>query len=64
MIEGKTREETIRLTAQALGVSELEAEFIVAMEMGEIEGDVEVIKTELTPKSLLKPQGLARKTGV
>ena len=52
------------MTAQALGVSELEAEFIVAMEMGEIEGDVEVIKTELTPKSLLKPQGLARKTGV
>jgi len=36
MIEGKTYQETIQLTAQALGISELEAEFIVALEKGEI----------------------------
>lgn len=46
MIEGKTRKETIRLTAQALGISELEAEFIVAIECGEISGDVEVLEEE------------------
>ena len=40
MIEGATREETIKLTAQALEISEAEAEFIVAQELGEIEGDV------------------------
>jgi hypothetical protein len=39
MIEGRTREETIRLTAQALGVSLQQAAFIVAMELGEIDGD-------------------------
>ena len=46
MIEGKTREETICLTAQVLGISELEAEFIIAMETGEISGDVEVIEAK------------------
>lgn len=40
MVEGKTREETIRLTAEALGVSLLQAGFIVAQELGEIDGDV------------------------
>jgi len=40
MIEGATREETIRLTALDLGISELLAGFIVAQELGEIEGDV------------------------
>ncbi len=40
MIEGKDREETIRLTAEFLGISELQAAFIIAQEYGEIEGDV------------------------
>lgn len=40
MIEGETREETIRLTAEALGINEAEAEFIVAQNLGEIDGDV------------------------
>jgi hypothetical protein len=40
MIEGKDREETIRLTAEALGISVAEAEFIIAIETGEITGDV------------------------
>jgi hypothetical protein len=39
MIVGKTREETIRLTADALGISEQEAEYIVAIELGETSGD-------------------------
>ncbi len=43
MIEGATREETIRLTAEALGISRLEAEFIVALELGEVDGDVVVV---------------------
>ena len=59
MIEGKTREETIRLTAQALGISELEAEFIVAMEQGEISGDVEVVEE----KASVAPPPTARATG-
>jgi hypothetical protein len=40
MVEGKTRKETVRLTAEALGVSIAQAGFIVAQELGEIEGDV------------------------
>jgi hypothetical protein len=40
VIEGKTREETIRLTAEALGIGLVEAEFIVAQELDEIESDV------------------------
>lgn len=40
MIEGKTREETIKLTAEALGVSELDAAEIIAIELGESDGDV------------------------
>lgn len=46
MIQGKTQEDTIRLTAPALGISELEAEFIVAMEQGEISGDIEIVEEE------------------
>jgi hypothetical protein len=40
MIQGKDREESIKLTAEALGITEREATFIVAMELGEIDGDV------------------------
>ena len=40
MIEGNTPEETIKLTAEALGVSLAEAEFIIAIETGEIDSDV------------------------
>lgn len=40
MIEGKDKAETIRLTAEFWGISLLEAEFIWAIEHGEIEGDV------------------------
>ena len=40
MIEGKDREETIRLTAEGLGISPLEAEFIWAIEHDETQGDV------------------------
>jgi hypothetical protein len=43
MIEGKNREETIRLTAAALGISRQDAEFIVAIELGEIDSDVVVL---------------------
>jgi len=46
MIEGKTREETIRLTAAAYGISEGDAEFIVAQELGEIEGDVVTVDAD------------------
>jgi hypothetical protein len=40
MIEGRDRADTVRLTAAALGISEAEAEFIVAIELGEIDSDV------------------------
>lgn len=43
MIEGKDRAETIRLTAEALSISEAEAEFIVAIELGEIRGDIIIV---------------------
>ena len=36
MIEGKDREETIRLTSETLGISILDATFIYAIEHGEI----------------------------
>jgi hypothetical protein len=39
MIEGKTKEETIRLTAEAYGIPEIEAAFIYAQEHGEIDSD-------------------------
>jgi hypothetical protein len=39
MIEGKSREETIRLTAEFYGIPEIEAAFIVAQELGEIDSD-------------------------
>ncbi len=40
MIEGKDLEETIELTAEALGISEQQAAFIIAIETGEITGDM------------------------
>ena len=43
MIEGKTREETIRLTARFLGISLVEAAFIWGQEHGTIKGDVIVV---------------------
>lgn len=46
MIEGKDKEETIRLTAEGLGISELEAAFIWAIEHGETDGDVIIIDDE------------------
>lgn len=39
MIEGTTREETIKLTAEAYGISEVDAAFIYAQEHGEIDSD-------------------------
>jgi len=49
VIEGKTREETIRLTAKAYGISEVEAAFIWGLEHGTIKGDVIVIDTDGKP---------------
>lgn len=46
MITGATEEETVQLTAAALGVSEQEARFIIAIERGEIEGDTPLIDDE------------------
>jgi hypothetical protein len=53
MIEGKDREETIRLTAEALGVSIREAAFMYAVEHGEIPptGDVRYEKKPAKPQS-------------
>ncbi|MBL8186578.1 MAG: hypothetical protein JNK38_01150 [Acidobacteria bacterium] len=39
MIEGKTEQETVELTARVLGVSEAQARIIIAIETGQIEGD-------------------------
>ena len=44
MIDGKTREETIRLTAAFLGISLVEAAFIWGQEHGTIKGDVIVVE--------------------
>lgn len=46
MIEGKDRQETVKLTAEALGISEADADFIVAIELGEIDGDVVLVDGE------------------
>jgi len=39
MLVGKPKEETIRLTAVAYGIPEIEAAFIVGQELGEIDSD-------------------------
>lgn len=46
MVEGRTRDETIRLTAAALGIKLAEAEAIVAIELGETDGDVVEVDDE------------------
>lgn len=43
MIEGRNDDETARLTADALGVDEITARFIIAIERGEIDGDLIVL---------------------
>lgn len=43
MIDGKTREENIAIMTEYLGMSEEEAEFICAIELGEITGDLEEV---------------------
>jgi len=53
MIKGKTKEETIRLTAEFLGISLIEAAFIWAQEHGEITGDVIVVGADGKP---IKPE--------
>jgi hypothetical protein len=42
--EQYTREELIAIIMEVLGIDEAEAEFILAMELGEIEGDIEVVE--------------------
>lgn len=39
MIEGRTEQETVEITAFVLGVSEAEARAIIAVERGESDGD-------------------------
>jgi hypothetical protein len=51
MIEGKDKEETIELTMKGLGISRLEAEFRWALNQGEIEGDVIVVKPGEEPET-------------
>jgi hypothetical protein len=46
MIFGTTEEETVRLTAEALGVSEQQARFIIALETGEIDGDTPFVEED------------------
>jgi hypothetical protein len=55
MVEGKTREETVRFTAEALGISLAEAGFIVAQELGEIEGDVITVDDDGNPGAPASP---------
>jgi hypothetical protein len=56
MIQGKTRRESIELTAKALGISEVEAEFIVAIELGEISGDIIVLDDQGNERPPAPPQ--------
>ena len=44
MIEGKSKAETIVLTAEFLGISLLQAAFIWAIEHDEIQGDVIIVQ--------------------
>ncbi len=46
MIDGKDKEETIRLTMQGLGISRFEAEFIWAIEHDETKGDIVIVTDE------------------
>ncbi len=55
MIEGKTKDETIRLTAEFLGCSKIEAAFIYGQEHGTIEGDVIAVDDKGKPIEL-KPK--------
>ena len=56
MIEGKTKEETIRLTAKFLEMSEIEAAFIWGQEHGTIQGDVIVVDDEKSERAQVQPQ--------
>jgi hypothetical protein len=49
MIEGRDDDETARLTAEALRVTEDEARMIIAIERGEIDGDLIVIDEDGNP---------------
>jgi len=60
VIEGKTKEETIRLTAEFLGISEIEAAFIWGQEHGEIEGDVIVVNNSGKPMLPQSPLAIRR----
>ncbi len=55
MIEGKTREETIRMTAKFLEISEIEAAFIWGQEHGTIKGDVIVVDDKKTEHAQVQP---------
>jgi hypothetical protein len=54
VIEGKDREETIRLTAMAYGISLADAEFIYAIEKGEIRGDIVIVDDDGTERTSLE----------
>ncbi len=56
MIEGKTREETIRLTAKFLEIFEVEAAFIWGQEHGTIKGDVIVVDDKKTEHAQIQPR--------
>jgi len=55
MIEGKTKEETIRLTARFLGCSEIEAAFIYGQEHGTIKGDVIIVDDKKDERAQIQP---------
>jgi hypothetical protein len=51
MIAGRDREESIRLTAEALGIAEADAAIIVAWELGDPDAEDEVLLTSTSPRS-------------
>ena len=60
MIWGKDREETVKLTAQAYGIPEMEARFILAQELGEIDSDDQVVDEHgnvILPHDYVPPTG-------
>ena len=44
MIEGRNEKETIEITMEVLGVSEQRAREIIAIESGEIDGDLVIVE--------------------
>ena len=58
MIEGKTREEEIAIRMERFSISRAEAEFITAIERGEIDGDIKIVAPDGSVKEAPLGRGM------